>query len=76
MKFDALEKGLALAFVLDQRFAEIGAQSDCPFTGVIHFLQTFDNVPDFIVEIVICPFINRILEKSWCDLHQLREKEC
>ena len=76
MQLNALKKGLALALVLDQHFAEIGAQSDCPFAGVIHYFQTFDDVPNFIVGIVICPFIDRILEKSWRNLDQLRENEC
>ena len=76
MQLDALKKGLALTFVLDQRFAEISAQSDCPLTGVIHDFQTFDDVSDFIVGIVIGPFINRFLQKSQRDLDQQREKEC
>ena len=76
VKLNALEKSLALLLILHQLFTEVGAHSDGPFAGVIHHLQTFDDVSNFIVGIVIGPFSYRFLEKGWRNLDQLRRKKC
>ena len=74
MKFDALKEGLTLAFILDQRFAEIGAQSDRPLAGVIHDLETFDNFAEFVERVVAPPFCYRFLQECRSNLDQLRGK--
>ena len=74
MELDALKKGLALAFIPDQRFAEIGAQSDRPLAGVIHDLETFDDVPNFVEGSVTLPFFHRFLEERRNNLDQLWRK--
>ena len=58
------EEGFALAFNLRQLFTEVGAHLDRPLAGVIHHLETFDDVPDFIVGVVTSPFSHRFLEKN------------
>ena len=75
MEFDALKKGLALIFILDQLFAEVGAQSDGSFAGVVDNLETFDDVPNFLVGIVFRPFFHWFLEESWSNLDQLWEEK-
>ena len=74
MKFDTLEKGLALAFILDRRFAEISAQSDRPLAGVINDLETFDDVAEFVERVVTPPLCYRFLEECRNNLDQLRSQ--
>ena len=71
MQLDVLEKGLALAFILHQLFIELGAHFDHPLAGVIHHLETLDDVPNFIVGGVTSPFYHRFLEKSRRNIDQL-----